>query len=672
MSDLANADRKRRRSKAESTTGSASRSSKPRHSTLKDYFSNHGSAASPLSSDRETSSTAHAYDADLAKAIALSLQAAEASAAEKVTPSSDSESTEHTEKSNSSKVCPVCAKVLSVSDNEFEVHVNECLDDDRSSSNNERADSESSDREKKDQALSFNGEEPTESESSDREKKGQASSWTQLFQDIPRKISGIWTSNEDVAPGLREPASSTDWFGETKKQRAARKAAAQTHHLQEYKKRGCPMYKRLPGTSFVVDAFSYGEVPGCQGYFLSHFHGDHYTYLSKAWRHGPIYASQITINLCHRKLGVDPALLHPLPMDQECKLEGSDVTVTLIDANHCPGSVLFLFKVPQPHGKTLRYLHTGDFRANPRMCLHPSIKQPENPIIDILYLDTTYLNPKYAFPAQEESVAAACKLVRQYAGMEEMDDGQNRIEKWFQKKLTAVTADEESTLVTETTTTLTTTSSEAAETPEKRLLVVVGTYSIGKEKMFYNIAKTLNSKVFVTDKKKYIIDCLDNPELSSMLTDDPRSAQVHVIPLQHIQPENLSAYFHSLQPCFTEMIAFRPTGWTFSSSASRSRTMTIASLAEITAPPSAVSVSLKPSYSSLHIKIFGVPYSEHSSFRELAAFIASLDIHRIVPTVNVGSEQSREKMGAFFKKWQEEKKKNGKIEIVPYPSIDHW
>lgn len=97
------------------------------------------------------------------------------------------------------------------------------------------------------------------------------------------------------------------------------------------------------------------------------------------------------------------------------------------------------------------------------------------------------------------------------------------------------------------------------------------------------------------------------------------------------------------------------------------------SLARITAqvaedPPLELPVLL----SLPKIKIYGVPYSEHSSFRELASFIASLDIRCIIPTVNVGSEKSRTKMASFFSKWQEEKRKNGKIQVVPYRTLDHW
>lgn len=108
-------------------------------------------------------------------------------------------------------------------------------------------------------------------------------------------------------------------------------------------------------------------------------------------------------------LSVDRKWVHPLPMDVPTVIPNTNgVTVTLIEANHCPGSCLFFFEGCQTvdagdsayrsanvgSGKIFRYLHCGDFRASPRHVLHPAVKDK---IIDHVYLDTTYLDPKVGY-----------------------------------------------------------------------------------------------------------------------------------------------------------------------------------------------------------------------------------------------------------------------------------
>jgi DNA cross-link repair 1A protein len=56
---------------------------------------------------------------------------------------------------------------------------------------------------------------------------------------------------------------------------------------------------------------------------------------------------------------------------------------------------------------------------------------------------------------------------------------------------------------------------------------------------------------------------------------------------------------------------------------------------------------------------FGVPYSEHSSFRELTVFCCALRIEKVIPTVNVGNAKGRERMKAWCERWAQERKKNG-------------
>ncbi|XP_015163383.1 DNA cross-link repair protein SNM1 isoform X2 [Solanum tuberosum] len=167
----------------------------------------------------------------------------------------------------------------------------------------------------------------------------------------------------------------------------------------------CPFYKRIAGTPFTVDAFCYGSVKGCSAYFLSHFHADHYIGLTKGWSHGPIYCTNLTARLLRICLYVSPSFICPLELGTEYSLNG--IKITMLDANHCPGAALIHFRLP--NGQC--YLHTGDFRASKLMQSYPVLASQR---INILYLDTTYCNPKYRFPSKEDVLEFVVGVTRRY------------------------------------------------------------------------------------------------------------------------------------------------------------------------------------------------------------------------------------------------------------------
>ncbi|KAJ4988856.1 artemis protein [Stagonosporopsis vannaccii] len=165
--------------------------------------------------------------------------------------------------------------------------------------------------------------------------------------------------------------------------------------------------------------------------FLSHVHSDHlvgleslrapFLYCSAATREillrlekfyyrvnfakGVLESRNVTYDRSMRKLA------KPLPLDTPTTIElapGNSIRVTLIDANHCIGAVMFLI---EGNGKAV--LYTGDIRAETWWV--NSIVQ--NPVLapyslglrslDCIYLDTTFATkraPYKTFPSKAEGI----------------------------------------------------------------------------------------------------------------------------------------------------------------------------------------------------------------------------------------------------------------------------
>ncbi|KAL3262757.1 hypothetical protein ABHI18_002505 [Aspergillus niger] len=546
-------------------------------------------------------------------------------------------------------VCPVCQAVLTgLSETDVSVHVNDCLDG------------------KPTELLKH---EPEADADPDPE-PGPELKTTKGMSLADRAAIARPAQRDPYASGVAGTRSAFSKLMAGNAEDTAWSAAAANEVASRGKQayqRTCPFYKIIPGFSLCVDAFRYGAVEGCNAYFLSHFHSDHYIGLTGSWRHGPIYCSKPTANLVCQQLKVDRKWLVPLEFERKTEIpDTGGAQVTLIEANHCPGSAIFLFEKSMgsgPSQRTHRVLHCGDFRASPlhvqHALLRPEIADPatgkaRQQRIDACYLDTTYLSPKYAFPGQEDVIQACAELCVELDGDANDTNGRafgrpvNGKSGMLSKFVTAVTGSRPS--------------PTQDSRPPGRLLVVIGTYSIGKERICLGIARALKSKIYATPAKQRVCACLEDAELSSLLTDDPTEAQVHMQTLFEIRAETLADYLDSMKPHFTRVVGFRPTGWTYRPPAGRM----------LDNPP--VSVVLNSAHwktpfsakdlvpqrgSTRESACFGVPYSEHSSFRELSMFCCALRIGRVIPTVNVGSRKSRERMKAWIERWEAEKRKNG-------------
>ncbi|KAI1099440.1 Metallo-hydrolase/oxidoreductase [Jackrogersella minutella] len=158
--------------------------------------------------------------------------------------------------------------------------------------------------------------------------------------------------------------------------------------------------------------------------FLSHVHSDHLAGLDKL-RSPFVYCSGATREILLRLekypcrlnyangIFEDPRMqtykhlakvLKPIPLDTPAEIElepGKNIQVTLLDANHCAGAVMFLVE-----GDNKAVLYTGDIRSEPwwvnSIARNPSVVEYSTglKILDRIYLDTSMLDD---FPLQTKA-----------------------------------------------------------------------------------------------------------------------------------------------------------------------------------------------------------------------------------------------------------------------------
>ncbi|XP_075189746.1 5' exonuclease Apollo-like [Anomaloglossus baeobatrachus] len=292
----------------------------------------------------------------------------------------------------------------------------------------------------------------------------------------------------------------------------------------------------LPNTPIAVDCWQIRKCSHIRLFFLSHMHSDHTMGLSSTWRK-TLYCSPVTAKVLTHKLQVKSTWINPLevgvchmlPLD-DCGIE--TVAVTLIDANHCPGSVMFLFE-----GYFGTVLHTGDFRYDPVMLAYPPLR---NLKIDVLYLDNTNCDPDQRLPSREEATKQIKELIEKYPYHD----------------------------------------------------IVIGLYSIGKESLLVELAKVFQSWIVVSPQRLELLTLLEIEDVFSALDGDGR---IRVVDHAEVNYSNLKKW-NTVHPT----IAILPT-----------------------------SQKLKVWHKDIHV----VPYSDHSSYDELIAFVSRLKPLSIIPVV---------------------------------------
>lgn len=288
-------------------------------------------------------------------------------------------------------------------------------------------------------------------------------------------------------------------------------------------------------------------------YFLTHYHSDHYGPLKSDFvgtifckviiTLGTSYTAKLLIEI-HK---IKATNIIVLSYDQKYKYENT--LITIIDANHCPGSVMFLFETTGGS-----YLHTGDFRYHPELLRHPELKRyMGEKKLNVLFLDTTYAKPEYIHPMQTDMIMKVIEIIKR----ERNDDS----------------------------------------------IFYFGSYTIGKERVFLEVAKYFNIKLHVTKFKNEVLLLNDyNFNINDYLTTDAENTNFFVCSMQIASMKSQYHYTDNTK----RYIGILPTGWTMKVHCEKVEENKL---------------------------IYHIPYSEHSSFTELQTFTNNIRYNQIISTV---------------------------------------
>lgn len=421
-----------------------------------------------------------------------------------------------------------------------------------------------------------------------------------------------------------------------------------------------------------VDGFNYSYKHQINHFFLSHFHSDHYIGLTKKWflenSEAKIYCSRITRDLIIEKINknFNDSIIEINDFEIIYSNENEFIKVLILNANHCPGGSIYLFiHYLIENGTEIKrkvILHTGDFRVSKEM-----LKFLKDFKFNEIYLDTTYLDPLYLFIEQNSLVNKTCSFLKNFTE----SNVKNSILNYFSNNDNS-----------------------------KKWVLLIGTYSIGKENLYLKLSDFLNTKILISIEKfkilkaflsvnnlinKFIIFDLNNKKfknkhyyevdelkiynLDYINNHSDLNSLIHLLPISKLSDNLFLTKFYNNK----KIIKIKPTGWCFRQFSKVKPTPLINEEDKINYLDFIFNETeinndefnrILNDMIKFKNEIF-LPYSEHSNFKELSIFGSFLNWDKMIPTVSNHYDKNLIEFKEFkkwFKIWKDYKLDWDKIE----------
>merc|ERR1712196_294058 len=158
-------------------------------------------------------------------------------------------------------------------------------------------------------------------------------------------------------------------------------------------------------------------------------------------------------------------------------------------------------------------------------------------------------------------------------------------------------------------------------------------------------ARHFNVKMHVTAAKMRMINCfMWNKDDMNCLTRDIESTDFHVVSMGQINFKRINVYLSTLRRKYDSVVAIRPTGWAFGGRGYGGRSRVRKNAGGVDSDGISSINSNRIGNAGTNVTIYGIAYSEHSSFSELQQSIRAFKPFHVVPTVNAYTQSAVRQM----------------------------